>query len=167
MAAAVRAEAAATRLPRIPFVNRPSPIAIFLVVIGLLGVVLVAAGTGSDDERSVAPVPQGRSLSDLATPQEYELWNARGCITCHGSEARGTPLGPDLTKVVPRYHAKHASRESARDALAAHMLDPAHSPKLRDDGEVYPNPMPPLESLFGGKREDAPVLADMLLRLPR
>jgi hypothetical protein len=146
-------------------VNRPSPIAVFLVVIGLLAVVLVAAGTGSDDARSPAPVPRGRALSDLATPEEYELWNARGCVTCHGFEARGTSLAPDLTRVIPLYVAKAGSAESARAAIAAYLLDPAGSPKLRADGAVFPNPMPPLEKLFGGRREDAPVLAGMLLRL--
>ena len=153
--------------------NRRTRISVALVVVALLGGALVAAAVRSDDDvaapraDALAPKKSRGSLSQLATPREYELWNSRGCVTCHGLEARGTPLGPDLTKVVPRYLAKHGSSESARAALVAHMLDPVKSEKLRDDGEVYANPMPPLEKLFGGKREDAPVLADMLLRLAR
>lgn len=136
----------------------------------------MAAGVGADRDDAAAhsaPAPASprflseRFLSDVATPREYELWNSRGCVTCHGTEALGTPLGPDLTKVVPLYLAKNRSREAAVAALAAYMLDPQGAPKLRDDGEVYPNPMPALEKLFGGKREEAPVLADMLLRLAK
>ena len=153
--------------------NRRTKVALALVVAALAAGAVVAAAFRSHDDGAApradaaARARSGTSLSRLATPREYELWNSRGCVTCHGPEARGTPLGPDLTKVVPRYLAKHGSSESARAALVAHMLDPATSVKLRDDGEVYANPMPPLEKLFGGKREDAPVLAEMLLRLPR
>jgi mono/diheme cytochrome c family protein len=144
-----------------------------LVVAALAAGFALAVGVGSRDDDAAprstggAKSSAGTSLSRIATPREYGLWNDRGCITCHGAEARGTPLGPDLTKVVPRYLARHASPEAARAALVAHMLDPAGTPKMRDDGEVYPNPMPPLERLFGGRRDEAPVLAGMLLRLAK
>jgi mono/diheme cytochrome c family protein len=148
-------------------------VSIALVVAALAAGYAIAVGVGSRDD-DAAPRPAagaksaaGTSLSQIATRREYELWNARGCITCHGPEARGTPLGPDLTKVIPHYVARHASPEAARAALVAHVLDPAGTPKMRDDGEVYPNPMPPLERLFGGRREEAPVLAGMLLRLAK
>lgn len=153
--------------PRDLSVNRASPIAIFLVVIGVFIVIVVAAGPGGGENESRAPAGEAGSLSSVATPREYELWNERGCVTCHGLEARGTPMGPDLTKVIPLYLAKTGSAAAARDALAAYLLDPAGRPKLRVDGEVFPNPMPPLGKLFGGNRDEAPVLAEMLLRLAK
>ena len=145
-------------------------LSIALVALAFAAGVIVAAGVGADEDEAPRAAPKAASasfLSDLATPREYALWNDRGCVTCHGTEALGTPMGPNLTKVVPLYLAKFGSREAAREALAAHMLNPQTSQKLRDDGEVFPNPMPPLEKLFGGKREEAPVLAEMLLRLAK
>lgn len=149
--------------------NPGAKLAVAAVVVAFVGTLIASSLKSPDDESSARGdgAPSGTSLADLATPDEYRLWSDRGCITCHGPEARGTPLGPDLTRVVPLYLAKFGSRDAARAALAAHMLDPQRSVKLRDDGEVFPNPMPPLEKLFGGKREEAPVLADLLLRLAR
>jgi hypothetical protein len=74
-------------------------------------------------------------------------------------------MGPDLTKVVPLYLAKHGSVDAAHRAVVAYLIDPKGSEKLRDDGVLYVNPMPPIEKLFGGKREDADALASMLLRI--
>ena len=151
--------------------DRRAKLSLALVLVALTAGGLVMAGAGADRDEAAAhgaPAPASpRFLSDLATPREYELWNSRGCVTCHGTEALGTPLGPDLTKIVPIYLAKSGSRDAAVAALAAYVLDPQGAPKLRDDGEVYPNPMPALEKLFGGRREEAPVLADMLLRLAK
>ena len=128
-----------------------------------------STGFGADPARrkpSLAPAaPQGLFLSDVAAPAELKLWTDRGCITCHGAEARGTQMGPDLTNVLPLYMAKHGSVSAAKTALAAYLIDPQGVPKLRSDGVTFPNPMPAIEKLFGGKREDAAVIADMLLRL--
>jgi mono/diheme cytochrome c family protein len=152
-------------------VDRRAKLSLVLVLVALTAGGLVMAGAGAErDEpaaRGAPAAPSPKFLSDLATPREYELWNDRGCVTCHGTEGLGTPLGPNLAKVMPLYLAKSGSREAAVAALAAYVLDPQGAPKLRDDGEVYPNPMPALEKLFGGRREEAPVLADMLLRLAK
>lgn len=150
--------------------EKRAALSIALIVVGVGASALVAFGVGTDPPVRATPSeprPAVTSLSGLATPDELKLWNARGCVTCHGGEARGGPLGPDLTKVIPLYLRKFGSAESARERLAAYMLDPEGSEKLRDDGEVFPNPMPALDKLFGGRREEAPVLAGMLLRLAR
>lgn len=150
--------------------NGRAALSIALIAAGVGASVLAAAGDDADPPaRELAPArrPGPAALSDLASPEELKLWTARGCVTCHGPEARGGPMAPDLTKVIPLYVAKFGSEDAARAAIAAYLLDPADSPKLRDDGEAYPNPMPPLERLFGGRREEAPVLAAMLLRLAR
>ena len=75
-------------------------------------------------------------------------------------------MAPDLTKVIPLYVAKFGE-DAARAKLAAYLLDPQASPRLRDDGQVFPNPMPAIEKLFGGTRDDAPVLAGLLVRLAK
>jgi len=76
-------------------------------------------------------------------------------------------MGPDLVKVVPLYVARHGSVDAAHRALAAYLLDPQVSPKLRDDGVLYPNPMPPILKMFGGRPEDADALADLLLSVAK
>lgn len=151
--------------------DKRAALSIALIAIGVGASALVAFGVGTDPPERARPTSAPRSeastLSSLATPEEMKLWNARGCVTCHGPEGRGGPMAPDVTKVVPLYLRKFGSAEAARDRLAAYILDPAGSEKLRDDGDVFPSPMPALEKLFGGRREDAPVLAGMLLRLAR
>jgi len=141
---------------------------LIVVAFGVGGV--VASGIGADrsakrPDSFVPPTPTGRSLETIATPEELKLWNDRSCFMCHGPAGKGTQMGPDLTKVVPIYLAKHGSADAAKKALVAYLIDPKGSPKLRDDGATFPNPMPPIEKLVGGRREDADVLAGLLVRL--
>jgi hypothetical protein len=148
--------------------DQRAKLSLAILTVGAIACGVVAARLGAEerpkDPNAPSP-PSGRFLSDVATPDELKLWNSRGCVTCHGPEARGGPMGPDLTTVVPLYAAKHG--DAATEALAAYLLDPKGSPKLRTDGTTYPNPMPSLEKLFGGRREEAPVIAAMLLRLAK
>jgi hypothetical protein len=137
-------------------------LSIALTVVALGGGAFVASGVGS---RSPSPPTATRSVP--SSPSQSRLWNDRGCITCHGWNARGTPMGPDLVKIVPLYVARHGSVEAARRALVEYLLDPQGSPKVRDDGVLYPNPMPPVLKMFGGRPEDADALADLLLGLAK
>ncbi len=142
-----------------------------LVLLGVAFAVgtVVASGWGSDAPRRPPPdvepsAPQGPSLAASASPEELKLWNGRSCLTCHGADAHGTLMGPDLFRVLPLYLAKHGSADAAAKALAAYIVDPKNSPKLRDDGAKFINPMPAIERI-GGKRTEADALARMLLRL--
>ena len=145
-------------------------LSVVLIAIGFGTGAIVASGAGARASRGDVPsapsAPTGRSLSDVASPDELKLWTNRGCITCHGAEARGGPMAPDLTKVLPLYFAKFGSAEAARDQLVEYLIDPQGSPKLRDDGVQFPNPMPAIEKLFGGTKADAATLAGLLVRLP-
>lgn len=143
--------------------NARAPLSLALIVVAL-GVGVFAASR----DRSAAPrTPTTPAASVPVSPSESRLWNDRGCITCHGWNARGTPMGPDLLKVVPLYVARHGSVGAAHKAIVEYLLDPQGSPKLRDDGVLYPNPMPPILKLFGGRPEDADALADLLLRMAK
>jgi hypothetical protein len=141
-----------------------------------LSVVLIAVAIGmgayvavASSPRVAAPAarPAPASLSDIASADELKLWTNRGCVTCHGPDARGGPMAPDLTKVLPLYLAKFGSAGAAKERIVAYLLDPQGSPKLRDDGVQFPNPMPSIEKLFGGTRTDAETLAGLLVRLVR
>jgi cytochrome c553 len=145
--------------------DKRAALSIVLLVVGIGTCALVAFGVGTDPPERAAP--EGPLLSEVATPDEHKLWTTRGCATCHGPDARGGLMAPDLAEVIPLYLARFGSPEAARERLAAFMLNPAGSPRLRNDGELFPNPMPSLLKLYGGRREDAPVLAGMLLRLAK
>jgi mono/diheme cytochrome c family protein len=145
-------------------------LSVVLLVIAVATATVIATGAGARDElvaTTIVPAPpagpvSGR-LSAVASPAEMKLWRDRGCVTCHGPEATGGPMAPDLTKVVPLYKAKFGA--SAADRLEAYLIDPQGAPKLRDDGQLFPNPMPAIEKLFGGTKADARTLAALLLRL--
>jgi hypothetical protein len=143
-------------------------LSVALIGIAVAACVVVAAGIGASPIRHGDEViAESTALSDVATPDELKLWNRIGCATCHGGEARGTQMGPDLTKIVPLYLARYGSAEAAKEKLVAYLLDPKTEPKLRDDGATYVNPMPAIDRLAGGRREDAPGIAELLLRLAR
>jgi hypothetical protein len=154
-------------------VNTRAKLFVALLCVGVGVCVVMATGFGADPSRRKQPtnadVPDehGKTLADVATPAEQRLWSARGCVTCHGATARGTPMGPDLGKVVPLYVAKFGGVDAAKTQIVEYLLDPQGSPKLRDDGLLFPNPMPAITKLFGGTEKDAATLADMLLRLAR
>ena len=54
-------------------------------------------------------------------------------------------MAPALSKVIPLYVAKFGSPQAAKAQLVEYLLDPAGAPKLRDDGQVFPTPMPAFE----------------------
>lgn len=120
-------------------------------------------GRVSESEPSGSIAVKRVLLSEIATPEELSLWARVACAMCHGENARGIPNGgPDLTKIIPLYVAKFPTHEEARAALSAYLEDPAGSPKLREDAEVFRLAMPPM-----AWQEDAPALAEMLLRLAK
>jgi len=157
--------------------DKRARLSLVLIVVALAVGALVASGVGAETPRkaSIVPAPESaptsspgataRALVDVATPAEKKLWNDRGCVTCHGADAHGTNMGPDVVAVIPLYLAKHGSSDAAKKALVAYLVDPKNTPRLRADGATFMNPMPAIEKLFGGKREDADALADLLLRL--
>jgi hypothetical protein len=147
--------------------DKRAKLSVVLIVVGFGTGAIVAAGSAARTPSAEAPVQvrRGTTLSDIASPAEWKLWNDRGCVTCHGPEARGTPMAPDLVKVLPLYFAKFASPDAVRSRLAAYIIDPQGSPKLRDDGVQFPNTMPAIEKLFGGTKPDATTLAGLLVRL--
>ena len=49
-------------------------------------------------EGSQLPTPKGATAEMVARGDR--LYHANACVGCHGSDAKGTPLGPDLTKRV-------------------------------------------------------------------
>lgn len=157
--------------------NQRALLSIGVLAVGLSVCGFVLSGVGAHPSRpAIEPPPAeppataspaaGRTLSGIASPPEAALWSSRGCVTCHGPEARGSMMAPDLTKVVPLYLARFGE-EGAKAKIAEYLIDPKGSPKLRDDGQVFPNPMPAIEKLFGGTRDDAPVLAGLLVRLAK
>jgi mono/diheme cytochrome c family protein len=149
--------------------DQRAKLSIGLVVVAFGVGAVVASGVGADPAPKTgpaAPRPRGpATLAETASPAELKLWNERGCVTCHGADGRGTNMGPDVVKLVPVYLAKHGSPEAARKAIAAYLVDPAGSEKLRDDGVHFSNPMPAIEKMVGGRREDADVVAGLLIRL--
>ena len=149
--------------------DKRAKLSVVLIVIGFGTGAIVASGSGARSSRVDAPAPPaaptGHSLSDIASPDELKLWTNRGCVTCHGPDARGGPMAPDLTTVLPFYLAKCGSADAARAQLVEYLIDPQGSPKLRDDGVQFPNPMPAIEKLFGGTKADAATLAGLLVRL--
>jgi cytochrome c553 len=151
-------------------VNRRAALSLVLVGVALVVGAVVALGLGAAPKKASverpAP-PPATTLSQVATSDELKLWTGRGCATCHGAEGLGTPMGPDVTKLVPLYLAKHGAAAAAKTALAAYLLDPQNSPKLRDDGVQYANPMPSILKFPGGKPQDADAMAEMLLRLAK
>jgi len=147
--------------------NSRVQLSLALIVVAAGVGAVVASGVGAERPSTAQVAGSAAPGAEAESPARSRLWNDRGCVTCHGADARGTPMGPDLTKIVPMYIAKHGSVDAAHRAVVAYLIDPRGSPKLRDDGVLYVNPMPPIEKLFGGRREDADALASMLLRLAR
>jgi hypothetical protein len=149
--------------------DKRAKLSVVLIVIGFGTGAIVASGSAlrTSSSEPLAPVRGGTKLSEIASPAEWKLWNDRGCITCHGAEARGSPMAPDLLRVLPLYFAKFGSADAVKNELVAYLIDPQGSPKLRDDGVQFPNPMPAIEKLIGGTKADAATLAGLLVRLAR
>jgi hypothetical protein len=151
--------------------DKRAKLSVVLIAIGFGTGAIVASGAGARAPRSDAPAapsaPRGPMLSDIASPAELKLWNNLGCITCHGAEARGSPMAPDLTKVLPLYFAKFGTDDAVREELVAYLIDPQGSPKLRADGVQFPNPMPAIEKMSGGTKAAAATLAGLLVRLAK
>lgn len=93
-----------------------------------------AEGTSTDTAAGTLPVPAG------ATPEMVALGNriyhgevgGASCAGCHGSSAKGTPLGPDLTD------SKWLWSDGSYPGIAKTITDGVMQPK------EYRSPMPPL-----------------------
>lgn len=86
---------------------RPAPAAAALVVFGVLGVLSGCGGDSSSDAASADEAPP-------AGPGG-QVFAAR-CASCHGSDLRGTKLGPSFFSIV--YEPGHHPDESFRNAIA-------------------------------------------------
>src|SRR5262249_40926768 len=49
--------------------------------------------------RGPMPIPPGATAAQVALGDQifHGQWGGATCVGCHGSDAKGTPLGPDLT----------------------------------------------------------------------
>ncbi len=76
------------------------------------------------------PVPAGATPSDVALGSR--IYGAGTCAGCHGSDAKGTPLGPDLTS------AKWLWGDGSVQSIAKVSTDGVPNPK------EFRSPMPPM-----------------------
>jgi mono/diheme cytochrome c family protein len=108
----------------------------FALAAAVSGILLAG---GKDDERAAGTsVVIGAQMAvPVAQDPGEAVYRARGnCATCHGRDARGTPLGPDLTDGVWL----HGSGTLAE--ITGIVRDGVVKPKQ------FPAPMPPM----GGAR---------------
>jgi mono/diheme cytochrome c family protein len=113
-----------------------------IMLAALAGVSVLLAGDGSRDVHP-AMTSSAAASARTAVPGGWQqagrsVFEGKGnCATCHGKDAKGTPLGPDLTDDewlnVPG---------STVDAIIALVRSGVAAPKK------YPAPMPPM----GGAR---------------
>jgi cytochrome c2 len=96
------------------------------------------SGSGSDAELTAA-LERGRAV-----------WEAEECAACHGSDRRGTVIGPSLEGVGERWR---------REELERFLVDPtaglADNPRLAAMTERYEVDMP------GVQQADAAAVADL------
>ena len=76
------------------------------------------------------PVPAGATPADVALGSR--IYGAGTCAGCHGSDAKGTPLGPDLTG------AKWLWGDGSVQSIAKIITDGVPNPK------EFRSPMPPM-----------------------
>jgi glucose/arabinose dehydrogenase/mono/diheme cytochrome c family protein len=76
------------------------------------------------------PVPAGATSADVALGSR--IYGAGTCAGCHGSDAKGTPLGPDLTS------AKWLWGDGSVQSIAKVITDGVPNPK------EFRSPMPPM-----------------------
>jgi glucose/arabinose dehydrogenase len=76
------------------------------------------------------PVPAGATPADVALGSR--IYGAGTCAGCHGSDAKGTPLGPDLTS------AKWLWGDGSVQSIAKVITDGVPNPK------EFRSPMPPM-----------------------
>src|SRR3954447_10609126 len=76
------------------------------------------------------PVPQGATSADVALGSR--IYGAGTCAGCHGSDAKGTPLGPDLTG------AKWLWGDGSVQSIAKIITEGVPNPK------EFRSPMPPM-----------------------
>jgi glucose/arabinose dehydrogenase/mono/diheme cytochrome c family protein len=76
------------------------------------------------------PVPAGATAADVALGSR--IYGAGTCAGCHGSDAKGTPLGPDLTG------AKWLWGDGSVQSIAKIITDGVPNPK------EFRSPMPPM-----------------------
>jgi glucose/arabinose dehydrogenase/cytochrome c5 len=99
-----------------------------------------AAGSGS---AAALPVPPGATAEQVAAGDK--IFHGQTCTGCHGADAKGSPVGPDLT--TGKYLSGDGSLASIRKAIQ----DGVPVPKQ------YRQPMPPM----GGAQLSADQLRDV------
>jgi mono/diheme cytochrome c family protein len=108
-----------------------------LMLAAAAGGILLAGGAGGPRAAANDAVVGERITAPAVQVPGESVFRGKGnCATCHGGDARGTPLGPDLTDGVWL----HGSGTLAE--ITAVIRDGVMKPKQ------YPAPMPPM----GGAR---------------
>jgi mono/diheme cytochrome c family protein len=81
-------------------------------IVPVLSLLLVASACGSTEIESTGP---GR-------PTDGAGLYAASCSACHGSDLRGTQLGPSLLSIVyePSHHPDESFRSAIRNGVKAH-----------------------------------------------
>jgi len=108
----------------------------FLVPLGIIGVVLVVvivvfAGGGSKTGQASAELPRdpmtGKTefdipIQDPSLVAEGEVLFGANCAQCHGSDLRGTAVGPSFLSVIynPDHHGDGAFTVAALTGVRAH-----------------------------------------------
>jgi mono/diheme cytochrome c family protein len=114
------------------------------VVAGASALVLAVGPALGDEEVPAAGVTPGAPASAAAQPTGKAVFEGKGnCASCHGRDAKGTPLGPDLTD--GQWIQISGALQEIRDVVRDGVLKPSK----------YPAPMPPM----GGVRLRAAEIA--------
>jgi mono/diheme cytochrome c family protein len=105
-----------------------------VTVVGMVAVLAMEAGGPA---AVVSSANAGAAAPAMAQATGKAVFEGKGnCATCHGKDARGTPLGPDLTD------GQWLSISGSLEEIAALVRAGVARPKK------YPAPMPPM----GGAR---------------
>jgi glucose/arabinose dehydrogenase len=101
---------------------------------------IMAGGAGAAPDTSALPIPPGSTREQVATGGR--LFRAQTCAGCHGTDAKGSPVGPDLTS--GKWLWSDGSLEGVRGTIAQGVPSPRQ----------YRSPMPTM----GGAQLSAPEL---------
>lgn len=117
------------------------------IVVATAGVVVLTAGVAAQLEQAGSPAYVGAANGMVGAAQRQEpgkaIFEGKGnCAACHGRDAKGTPLGPDLTD------GEWLHIDGTLAEIAAIIRSGVLEPKK------YPAPMPPLG---GARLRDAEI----------
>lgn len=108
------------------------------LVFALLVICAACGGNGTEEtEESAAPAEtdEPAAVSQDMIEQGEEVFTGQGiCYTCHGQDATGTDLGPDLTDDEWINIPEPVTQEKVEVLVKSGVADPVE----------YPAPMPPM-----------------------